>query len=77
MSLELDFTKRKIDQLYDLKIEWKNQSLTQDELITKLRNLRGSLFVEIVSVITFFTCILILASNAFILNPNALIPIHL
>ena len=38
MPAEIDFTEREIDQLYNLGIEWRNNSLSQEELITKISN---------------------------------------
>ena len=33
MPVEIDFTEREIDQLYNLRIEWRNNSLSQKKLI--------------------------------------------
>lgn len=33
MPAEIDFTEREIDQLYNLGIEWRNNSLSQEELL--------------------------------------------
>ena len=41
MPAEMDFTTREIDQLYNLSIECRDNSLSQEELITKISNLRG------------------------------------
>ena len=49
MPAEIDFTEREIDQLYNLGIEWRNNSLSQEELITKISNLRGGSFIDVVS----------------------------
>jgi hypothetical protein len=51
MPAEIDFTEREIDQLYNLGIEWRNNSLSQEELITKISNLRGGSFIDVVAAI--------------------------
>ena len=43
MPAEIDFTEREIDQLYNLSIECRNNSLSQEELINKISKLRGVL----------------------------------
>ena len=41
MPAEIDFTEKEIDQLYNLSIECRNNSLSKEQLITKISNLRG------------------------------------
>ena len=41
MPAEIDLTEREIDQLYNLSIECRNNSLSQEELINKISKLRG------------------------------------
>lgn len=49
MPAEIDFTESEINQLYKLVIEWRNNSLSQEELITKISNLRGGSFIDVVA----------------------------
>ena len=49
MPVELDFTEKEIGPWYNLSIECRNNSLTQEQLITKINNLRGSSFIDIVA----------------------------
>ena len=46
MPDEIVFTEREMDQLYDLSVECINNSISQNELITRLTNLRGGKFVD-------------------------------
>ena len=46
MPAEIDFTEKEIDQLYNLSIECRNNSLSKEQLITKISNLRGGSFVD-------------------------------
>lgn len=70
-----------IDQLYHLGIEWRKNSLSQKELITKISNLRGSSFIDVVAALGLIGAMIILSTNdwglAFQPNPNAIIPPHL
>jgi hypothetical protein len=81
MPAEIDFTEREIDQLYNLSIECRNNSLRQEELITKISHLRGGSFIDIVAALGLIGAIIILSTNdgglAFQPNPNAIIPPHL
>ena len=81
MPAEIDFTEREIDQLYNLGIEWRNNSLSQEELITKISNLRGGSFIDVVAALGLIGAIIILSTNdwglAFQPNPNGIIPPHL
>ena len=79
MPAEIYFTEREIDQLYHLSIECINNSLSQEELITTLTNLRGGSFVDVAAYLAIIGVIIIMASNAnaFQPNPNAIIPPHL
>ena len=81
MPAEIDFTEREIDQLYNLGIEWRNNSLSQEELITKISNLRGGSFIDVVAALGLIGAMIILSTNnwglAFQPNPNAIIPPHL
>ena len=79
MPAEIDFTEREIDQLYNLSIECRNNSLSKKELITKISNLRGG--IDIAAALGIIGVIIILLTNdsslAFQPNPNAMIPPHL
>jgi hypothetical protein len=81
MPAEIDFTEKEIDQLYNLSIECRNNSLSKEELITKISNLRGGSFIDIVAALGVIGGIIILLTNdwglAFKPNPNAIIPPHL
>mmetsp|Transcript_4633 Transcript_4633/g.8591 ORF Transcript_4633/g.8591 Transcript_4633/m.8591 type:complete len:272 (-) Transcript_4633:463-1278(-) len=80
MPAEIDFTEREIDQLYNLEIEWRNNSLSQEELITKISNLRGGSFINVVAALRVIGAMIILLTNgslAFKPNPNEIIPPHL
>ena len=81
MPAEIDFTEREIDQLYHLGIEWRNNSLSQEELITKISNLRGGSFIDVVAALGLIGAMIILSTNdwglAFQPNPNGIIPPHL
>lgn len=81
MPAEIDFTERKIDQLYNLSIECRNNSLSQKKLITKISHLQSGSFINIVVALGLISAIIILSTNnwglAFQPNPNAIIPPHL
>ncbi len=81
MPAEIDFTEREIDQLYNLATEWRNNSLSQKELITKISNLRGGSFLDVVVALGLIGAMIILLTNdwglAFQPNPNRIIPPHL
>ena len=79
MSAEISFTKRKMDQLYDLSVKCRNNYTNQEELITTLTNLWGGAFVDVVAGLPIITAIIIMASNvyAFQPNPGAIVPPHL
>lgn len=78
---EIDFTEKEMDQLYHLSVECQNNSLSQEELITKISYLRGGSFIDIVAALGIISAIIILSTNdwglAFQPNPNAIIPPHL
>ena len=66
--------------MYNLSIECRNNSLSQEELINKIRNLRGGSFIDIVAALGVIGAIIIFTMNgglAFQPNPNAIIPPHL
>lgn len=80
MPAEIDFTQKEMNELYHLSVECKNNSLSQEELITKITNLRGGSFVDVAAGLAIIAAIIIiLANNAngFQPNPNAIIPPHL
>ena len=47
MPAEIDFTQKEMNELYYLSVECKNNSLSKEELITKITNLRGGSFVDV------------------------------
>lgn len=63
MPAEIDFTEKEIDQLYNLSIEYRNNSLSKEQLITKISNLRGGSFIDIVSALGIIGAIVILSTN--------------
>lgn len=79
MPTEIGFNQKKMNELYYLLIGWKNNSLSQEELITKIRNLRGSSFVDVAAGLRIVTTIIILANdaNGFQLNPHVNVPPHI
>jgi hypothetical protein len=81
MPAEIDFTEKEIDQLYNLSIECRNNSLSKEELITKISNLRGGSFIDIVAALGIIGAIIILSTNdwglAFQPNPRVIVPPHL
>jgi hypothetical protein len=60
---EIDFTEREFDQLYNFSIECRNNSLSQEELITKISNLRGGSFIDVVAALGLIGAIIILSTN--------------
>lgn len=64
MSARIYFTESEIDELYYLSVECKNNSLSQEELINKIRNLRGGSFVNVAAGLAIITAIIIIANNA-------------
>ena len=48
------FTQEEMNKLYYLSVEYKNNSLSKDELITKITNLRCGAFIDMDS---FRTCL--------------------
>jgi hypothetical protein len=78
MPTEMDFTESEINQLYNLSIECRNNSLSYKELITKISNLS---FIYIVAALGLISAMIILLINdlslAFQPNPNAIITSHL
>lgn len=81
MPAEIDFAEKEIDQLYNLSIECRNNSLSKEQLITKISNLRGDFFIDIVPALGIIGAIIILSTNdrglAFQPNPHVIVPLHL
>ena len=81
MPAEIDFTQKEMNELYHLSVEYKNNSLSKEELITQISNLRGGSSIDIVAALGVIGAIIILLINdwglAFQPNPNAIIPPHL
>lgn len=78
---EIYFTEQEIDQLYHLSVECRNNSLSQEELITKISNLKGGAFVDVVAAVGVMGAIIIILINngsfGFQPNPNSIVPPHL
>ena len=79
MPAEIDFTESEMNELYQLSVECKINSLSQEELITKITNLRGGAFVDVVAGLVIIAAIIIIANNAngFQPNPHVIVPPHL
>lgn len=79
MPAEIDFTQEEMNELYHLSVECKNNSLSQEELITKITNLKGGSFVDVAAGLAIIAAIIILANNAngFQPNPHVNVPPHL
>ena len=56
--------------MYYLSVECKNNSLSQEELITKITNLRAGSFVDVAAGLAIIAAIIILANNANGFQPN-------
>ena len=52
-----------MNELYYLSVECKNNYLSQDELITKITNLRGGSFVDLAAGLAIIAAIIILANK--------------
>jgi len=79
MPAEINFTQKEMNELYHLSVECKNNSLSQEELITKITNLRSGAFVDVAAGLAIIAAIIILANNAnaFQPNPHVNVPPHL
>ena len=81
MPTEIDFTGKEIDQLYNLSIECRNNSLTKEQLLNKIDNLRDSFLIDIVTALGIIGAIIILSTNDWNLalqsNPHVIVPPHL
>jgi hypothetical protein len=79
MPAEIYFTESEMDELYHLSVECKTNSLSQEELITKISNLRGGDFLDVAAGLAIIAAIIILANNAngFQPNPHVIVPPHL
>lgn len=65
MPTEISFTEKKIDQLYNFSVECRNNSLTKDQLISKISNLRGGSFIDVAACLEIISAILVYSSSAF------------
>ena len=78
---EISFTEQEVDQLYHLSVKCKNNSLSPEELIIKISNLRGGAFVDVVAALGVMGAIIIMLINnwsfGFQPNPNPIVPPHL
>ena len=73
------FTQEEMNELYYLSVEYKNNSLSKDELITKITNIRCGAFVDVIEGLAIILAIIIVAKNAngFQPNPHINPPPHL
>ena len=78
---EIDFNQKEMNELYHLSVEYKNDSLNQEELITKINNLRGGSYVDVFAALGIIGAMIILIINdwglAFQPNPYTIVPPHL
>ena len=79
---DIDFTEREIDQLYHLAVQSKHNPISQEEFITKISNLRGGDFVDVVEGLAIAAAFIIMLAainqaNAFVPNPYVIVPPHL
>lgn len=66
------FTETEIDQLYYLSLQSINNSLNQEQLITKISNLRGGSDIEmVIAALGVILAIIVLTTNAWVTAPNA------
>jgi len=79
MPTKIVFNKTEMDQLYDLSIKCRDNSISQEELITTLTNLWGGSLVDVATGLAIIAAIIILANNAngFQPNPHVIVPPHL
>ena len=79
MPAEINFNQKEINELYQLSVECKNNSLSQEEVLNKITNLRGGSFVDVAAGLIFIAGVIILLNdaNAFQPNPRAIVPPHL
>lgn len=79
MPAEIDFTQYEMNELYHFSIECKNNSLSQEELITKITNLKGGSFVDVAAGLAIIAAIITLVNNANGFQPNShvSVPPHL
>ena len=61
---EIYFTESEIDELYYLSVEYNANFLSQQQLLTKIRNLRSGDFVDVTEGLAILADIIILANNA-------------
>ena len=68
-----------MNELYYLSVECKNNSLSQEELITKITNLKGGSFVGVAAGLAIIAAIILPTNNAnrFHPNPHVNVPSHL
>lgn len=78
---EIDFTKKEIDQLYNLSIEYSCRNLNQKQLISEITQLRDDAFIDKLKALAIIGTIIILSQNewiaAFQINPNTMLPLHM
>jgi hypothetical protein len=78
-NVDFDFSNSEIEQLYQLLIQWQNNSLNKEELIHKVTNLPGGSLIDVVAALGIISAIAVLSLNdwglAFQLDP--IIPPHL
>ena len=63
MPNKIDFTRKEISQLYNFSIECRNNFLNKEQLISRINNLRGGSFIDIVTTFELIGAIIILSTN--------------
>ena len=83
MLVEIEFTESEMKELYLLAIECKNNSLSEEQLMAKITNLRGGVdSSEIFIILGLIGAMVVLLNNpwnvaGFQPNPNAIVPPHM
>lgn len=73
MSVGIVFTKVEMDELYEFSLAYKNNCLSKEDLISKIINLRGGSFEDVISILTVISH----SSSGFQPNPHPYIPARL
>ena len=79
LPTEMDFTEKEIDQFYNFSIEYINNELSQDELISKINNLRGGSLIDRAKYLVWLGLLIKKIDEILAFQPNAnqIIPPHL
>ena len=67
---KMNFNKREIDPLYALGIELKDNSLSKEELVTKISCLRAGSFIDVVTAFRVIATVIILLTTGWVYHFN-------